>query len=374
MRLALREGLRGWGRVAPNPMVGCAIVDRDGRLLSLGHHARVGGAHAEVDALSKIPDATKLEGARVYVTLEPCAHEGRTGSCAKALAKLPIAEVVYAVQDPNPLVAGSGARILRDAGIAARELVDCQDIDERDELIAAAEELAEIFLHNMRVKRPFISLKVATTLDGQMAMATGESKWITGESSRARAHVLRAGHDAVLIGRRTFELDDPRLDVRAPGFEGLPNIAVLLDPSGSSFAKLPGSALVSAREASNVIVVISDVAPEQAEARAADCGVRVVRAPIARDGSFEAQGLLSALWDAGVHSALVEGGARTYATFAQTRDFQRLHAFVAPMIFGGRKGLAWSKDFGFGSLAEGLRLARPRAEILDGDVYITGRV
>lgn len=378
MRLAIYEGARGWGRVAPNPLVGCAIVSKSGVLLALGHHRRVGHEHAEIDALQTVSNRSALEGATFYVTLEPCAHQGRVGSCAKALAQLPIAKVVYGVQDPDPRVAGKGASILREAGIAAFELADSKEFtrpEEAAELVLGCEELAEIFLHNQRAQKPFVALKVAATLDGQMAMATGESKWITGAEARTQSHRLRAGHDAVLIGRRTFELDDPRLDVRAPGYDELtPGFAVILDPLGKSIDRLKCSALLAARPAERIIYVTSVGAKDEALAPARDHGAQVLRVRTGLDGAFDARALLATLWDAGVRSILVEGGARAYATFAQPREFQRLHAFIAPTILGGRNGLAWAKDFGSSSLADGMRLMNPRGEMLGADFYMTGTV
>jgi diaminohydroxyphosphoribosylaminopyrimidine deaminase/5-amino-6-(5-phosphoribosylamino)uracil reductase len=378
MRLALREGARGIGRVAPNPLVGCAIVDREHRLLALGHHRQVGYEHAEIAALNNVSDRERLRGARVYVTLEPCAHEGRTGSCAKALAKLPIASLAYAVQDPNPLVAGAGAGILRAAGIDARELAEWPDIEERQELAAEAEELAEVFLFNMRRQAPFVSLKVAATLDGQMGMATGESKWITGEPARARARLLRAGHDATLIGRATLESDDPRLDPRVPGLEGVVNAAVLLDPLGKSFLRLGNAQIAKARPAARVFAVAGPRAPAEAVRHAERAGVVVLRAPTHASGDLIGQfvmpDLLGLLWQSGLRSIFVEGGARTYAGIMRARAAQRLHVFIAPMVLGGATGLAWSRHFGAASLAEGLRLERPKFELLGADLYATGRI
>ena len=369
MRLALREGARGFGFVAPNPPVGCVIVDAAGRLLSSGYHRRDGGPHAEIEALDAISDRGRLQGARVYVTLEPCAHAGRTGSCARALAQLPIADVVYALDDPNPLVAGAGARMLREAGISARSLAECPEIAERFELIADAEDLAENFLCNMRTGRPFVSLKIATTLDGQMATVSGESKWITGELARLRGHGLRAAHDAVLIGRRTFELDDPGLDVRIPEFSGS-RAAVLLDPSGRTLGALASSALLKARPPESIYVVVGPEAP------ASGAGATVLRVPLEAGGGFEVEALLAELWRAGLRSVLVEGGARTFAAFlGPSRPMaHRLHAFIAPMVLGSAHGLPWSAGFGFPSLGQALRLKRVKIEALGQDVHVTGRV
>ncbi|MES2857221.1 MAG: bifunctional diaminohydroxyphosphoribosylaminopyrimidine deaminase/5-amino-6-(5-phosphoribosylamino)uracil reductase RibD, partial [Bdellovibrionota bacterium] len=184
MRLALEEARLGWGFVSPNPLVGCAIVDKDHRLLGVGFHERVGADHAEISALKAVGDNSKINGAHIYVTLEPCAHQGRTGSCAQALAPLKPASVTYAVEDPNPLVAGKGAAVLLEAGVRCEHISQRADIPDRRELELLAEKLAEVFLHNHRTKEPFIGLKVATSTDGMMASSSGEPRWLTGAESR----------------------------------------------------------------------------------------------------------------------------------------------------------------------------------------------
>jgi diaminohydroxyphosphoribosylaminopyrimidine deaminase/5-amino-6-(5-phosphoribosylamino)uracil reductase len=182
MKLAIEEAARGAGFVAPNPLVGCVILSRDGALIGRGHHERIGEGHAEVRALESVADVSQLNAAQVFVTLEPCAHQGRTPSCAEALAKLPIASVTYGLEDPNPLVAGKGAEILRAAG---------KTVQIFGGLKTELEEACEIFLMNMREKRAFVALKAAASLDGKIALPDGSSQWITGEESRAHVQSLR---------------------------------------------------------------------------------------------------------------------------------------------------------------------------------------
>lgn len=371
MRIALREGKKGTGRVSPNPLVGCAVVDRDHRLIAVGHHARVGHDHAEADALRKIQGS--VEGTHWYVTLEPCAHQGRTPSCAKTLAPLKPASVTYAVLDPNPLVAGQGARILNEAGVDCRSLSERADIPDsvKSDLIGRAEDLAEIFLHGQRMKTPFVAVKIATSMDGQMALATGESKWITGEVARRHAHMVRARYDGVLIGTGTFVNDDPSLNIRNPKYSDIVNKVVLLDPEGHALSRIMNSNLVKVRPPENVIVIVSHRADRSAFKNFA---CRVVEAPVVDDGNFAPNDLLQVLKAEGLASVMIEGGAATIGSFLAEQKVSRVHAYFAPMLIGAKKGLSWTKFFGVGSLQDALRLERSRFRRLGPDLYWTGRL
>ena len=367
MRLAIEEGKKGAGFVSPNPLVGCAILDADRRLLAVGHHARVGEAHAEANALARLADEMQLAdverladekrlvGAHVYVTLEPCAHEGRTPSCAKALAKLPIASVTYGVEDPNPLVSGQGARILREAGKRVELSAHLRD---------ECEELAEIFLLNMRRQRPFVALKLATSLDGKVALHDGPSRWITGEPARARVQTLRAHYDAVVIGAGTFTRDDPRLNSRDPAFVGRPNRVVLLDPDGKSYPRLKTSALLSVRPPEEVFVVTgpgTGAPPVGRQLRVTDF-----------DRDFDLDDLLAQLRSEGIHSLFLEGGPRTATAFLKRGLVDRLYLFMAPKILG--EGMDWTAGLRLNKLDEAPRLSRTRVGTLGEDILLTGRI
>lgn len=371
MRLAIEEGRKGTGFVAPNPLVGCTILDRNFRLLAVGYHRRVGFDHAEIDALKKIEDRSLLQGAHVFVTLEPCAHQGRTPSCARTLAPLGIASLTYAVEDPNPLVAGKGAQILREAGVQVSLLSERTDLDadEARLLTAEAEELAEIFLHNMRAKEPFVAVKVASTLDGKMALASGESKWITGESSREHVHFLRAGYDAVLVGRQTVMADDPSLNVRHRDFPGFSNKAVILDPRGQTLVHLSKSNLLKVRDPESVFVVVSD----QTEV-SNPLGVRIIRVAMQQPNSFDVKALLQSLKVEGLSSVMIEGGAHAVGAFFSARKVQRLHLFIAPTLLGGRSGLSWSQHFGVEKMADRIRLNDSKRREFGSDLYWTARL
>ena len=371
MRLAIQAGAYGTGQVSPNPLVGCTIVDSEHRLLAVGFHARVGGDHAEIHALKQLPDPSHLTGAHVYVTLEPCAHQGRTPSCARTLAPLKPAAVTYAVKDPNPLVSGKGAAILREAGVETLALSEREDIpvEEREKLIVEAEELAEIFLHNQRAREPFVAIKIASSLDGQMALANGESQWITGESARLHSHAIRARYDAVLIGAGTFIADNPSLNVRHPEFNGLrANKAIVLDPRGRFIGAMADANLFKVRPKENVFVVTSPEVKTPKEF----AGTHLV-CPLIADHEFDLPDLLKALRAHDVHSVMIEGGAATIGAFLKAGKVQRLHAYVAPILIGARNGMAWTRHFEIPELARAVRLHHVRHEKVGEDLYWTGR-
>lgn len=360
MQMALAEARKGYGFVSPNPAVGCVILDKQFRLLSVGYHHACGQDHAEVDALKKVKDLSHLEGAHVFVTLEPCAHQGRTPSCAKTLAKYPLAKVTYALEDPNPLVAGQGAEIIKRAGIEAELMSELSD---------QAEELAEIFLHNMRTQRPFVALKVATSLDGQMALISGESQWITNEEARYHSQYLRGCYDSVLIGLGTFLADNPRLNSRHPSFAKKTNQVIVLDSEGQSSAKLPTSSLMEVRPPESVTIVVRQGLrgdwPE---------GVKVIECPLKSDGQFDLTILLESLYKNHHRSIYVEGGASVFASFLASGLVQRLYQFIAPCVLGARGGLAWTKDFSVAKLSESICLSQTRYEAFGDNILVSGRL
>ncbi len=353
--MAIQEAKRGAGFVSPNPMVGCVILDRDGHFLAKGFHARLGEAHAETNALAEIDNAGWLDGAQVFVTLEPCAHQGRTPSCARALAKLPIASVTYGLRDPNPLVSGRGAEIISEAGIRVEQF-------QHPQIQIELEELAEIFLTNMRDRRPFVALKVATSLDGKVALADGTSQWITGETARQQVQYLRGCYDAVLTGAGTFLRDDPRLNSRHPAFADKPQRVVMLDPDGQSYASLKASALVKARSAEDIWIVTGpgiDKPP---------VGQQIVVTDLDRD--FDLNDVLDQLQQAGIYSVFVEGGPRTASSFLKARLIDRLYLFMAPKLIG--EGMSWTSELHMPSLKDAIDLKNVRIENFAEDILITG--
>jgi diaminohydroxyphosphoribosylaminopyrimidine deaminase/5-amino-6-(5-phosphoribosylamino)uracil reductase len=357
MRLAIQEAYRGLGAVSPNPLVGCVILDSKDRFLSKGYHARYSDAHAEVNALKGL-STEELQGAKVFVTLEPCAHEGKTPSCAKALAKLPIAEVIFGLVDPNPLVSGQGAEILRSVGIQARQTTGLQ---------MELEEVCEHFLWNFREKKVFVSAKVASSLDGQLALASGESKWITDGTSREISHVLRAAHDATLVGSNTILTDNPALNIRSAHFPNRKTKLIILDSDALCLARAPQLQIAERHNPEDVYFVIS----EQISNPPNPWGAQVIGLPAVGLG-LDLGLLLTKIWELGMRSVFVEGGAHVLSSFISEKRAQRLYLFQAPMILGAKSGKGWTEQVSIGSMSDRISLKNRQYIPLEQDLLVTG--
>ncbi len=303
---------------APNPLVG-ALVVRDGTVVGEGWHARAGGDHAEVAALESSGPAAR--GAELYVTLEPCNHHGRTPPCTDAILRAGVKRVVAGHLDPNPKMRGHSVDLLRAAGVEV-EVLD----DER------FEKQNEHFAHRMRVGRPFVHVKLATTLDGRIADSTGDSKWVSGEEARARVHALRAEAGAVLVGAATVRADNPLLTPR-----GLPEdpplvTRIVLDPR---LTLSTDSQLVRTADSNPVIVFTKeDYEPGRAE-ELRSLGVEVVPAPeVSVGGGLDLMFVLEELGRRGIKAVLVEGGGATAGRFAGRGLIDKLTLFYAPRLLG----------------------------------------
>jgi len=321
MRRALELAARGLGETNPNPVVGCLVV-RDGRVVGEGFHARAGGPHAEVVALRAAGE--RARGATLYVTLEPCAHHGRTPPCAPLVRDAGIARVVVATRDPDPRVSGRGLALLRRAGV--RVLTGL--------CAAEAQALNARFLTAARERRPYVLLKAALTLDGRIATASGRSKWITSPAERRQARWLRRLHDAVLVGIGTVLADDPLL-LPQPRTRR-PFTRVVLDTR----LRLPlGSRLVRTASPRGPVVVLCGPAAPRARRRALEAhGVTVV-ACRARGGRIDLASALPALRRSGLASVMVEGGAEVLGSFLAARRADEVVLFRAPLLLGGRRSL-----------------------------------
>lgn len=354
MRLALGLAARGLGNTWPNPAVGCVLVQH-GHLVGRGFTQVGGRPHAETVALSQAGTAAK--GATAYVTLEPCSHHGRTPPCADALIQAGIARCVVALEDPDPRVSGQGLEKLREADIAV-------------ELGLLGEEAAEInagFLLRVTQNRPLVSLKLATSLDGRIATHTRDSKWITDPVSRQRAHLLRAQHDAIMVGSNTALQDDPDLTCRLPGLPKRPAPRVVLD--GRLRLPLTAKLVATARSHPTWIICREDADATRREAFAA-CGVEVITVPPAEDGLPDIRRALEALAERGITRLLVEGGGQLAASLIRTDLADRLLFFRAPAVIGG-DGLPAIAAFGVDTVAEAPRWRRLRADILADDLLET---
>jgi len=320
MLRALALARRGLGETNPNPMVGCVVV-KQGRIVGEGFHALAGGPHAEVAALDKA--GASARGATLYVTLEPCAHHGRTPPCAPLVASSGVRRVVAAMRDPNPRVNGRGLRLLRGAGISVSTgLLEAESL-----------RLNERFVVAVTKRRPFVLLKAAVTLDGRIATASGDSKWVTGATQRRAARQLRRRFDGVLVGIRTVLADDPLL-LPEPRTRR-PFARVVLD----SRLRLPlTSRLVKSARRSPVVVLTTGAGASARRRRLEALGVRVIVVP-ARAGRVELGAALRALYRARVTSVMVEGGSEVLGAFAERRWFDQIALFRAPLLLGGRGSL-----------------------------------
>lgn len=348
MRHALRLAERALGEVAPNPAVGCIIVSRDGRIVGRGRTGRGGRPHAETAALAQAGDAAR--GATAYVTLEPCAHHGRTPPCAEALLDAGVARVVAAIEDPDPRVSGAGLDRLRAAGI---EVVT--DVLEDEAAVLNAGFFLRVCEH-----RPLVTLKIAASEDGRTASAGGESQWITGDEARRFAHLLRARHDAVLVGIETALADDPSLTCRLPGLEDRSPIRIVLD----SRLRLPPSSKL-ARTAREVPTWVFTVAEGADKLR--DCGVEILVAGREARRRPDIAAVLRTLADRGITRLLVEGGAGIHASFLDRGLADRLEIFRAPVMLGAAGHPAIDALAALG-LDEALRFIRTGTRRLGSDL------
>ncbi|HEX2187767.1 MAG TPA: bifunctional diaminohydroxyphosphoribosylaminopyrimidine deaminase/5-amino-6-(5-phosphoribosylamino)uracil reductase RibD [Longimicrobiaceae bacterium] len=347
MRRALELAAGGWGRVAPNPLVG-AVVVRDGEVVGEGYHAEYGRPHAEAEALRAAGEAAR--GATLYVTLEPCAHHGKTPPCTDAILAAGVRRVVFAASDPNPKAAG-GCALLEAAGVETVRGVELQ----------AALDLNAPFFHGIAgPERPWVELKLALSMDGRVADREGRSGWITGEEARGEVHRLRAGFGAVAVGIGTALADDPKLTVRGPVEPRVPPARVVFDRG----LRLPpdGYLARTAREVPVVAVASPGAPPERRRALEA-LGVRVLPA----DG-LEAG--LAELRRAGIGSLFCEGGAVLAAALLREGAVDRLHLFLAPLFLGaeGRDPFATLES---PPIAEARRWRRLRTAAFGPDTLVT---
>ncbi|MFC9975610.1 bifunctional diaminohydroxyphosphoribosylaminopyrimidine deaminase/5-amino-6-(5-phosphoribosylamino)uracil reductase RibD [Spirillospora sp. NPDC127200] len=348
MRRAIELSRDALGRTAPNPMVGCVVLDADGVEAGAGAHRGAGTRHAETIALASA--GARATGGTAVVTLEPCRHTGRTGPCTDALLGAGIARVVYAVPDPDPVAAG-GAAVLRAAGV---EVVGGLLREE-------AERANEMWLTAVRHRRPFVTWKFASTLDGRTAAADGSSRWITAREARRDGHALRAEHDAVLVGTGTLRADDPDLGLRH-GVVGRPPLRVVLDASGrvlsSEHRVLRGPARTLVATAADLPV---PSLPHRAEA---------LPTPRA-NGRLDLGALLGLLYERDVRGLLVEGGATVAAGFVAAGLVDRVVAYLAPALLGaGREVLA---PVGVTGIGEAVRLRIDSVAMVGDDVRLEMR-
>ncbi len=314
MRQAVALARRGTGWTAPNPLVG-AVVVKDGKVIGRGYHARCGGLHAERAALADCTVSPR--GATMYVTLEPCCHQGRQPPCTDAILAAGIARVVVGSDDPNPLVAGKGLEILRRGGVEVVSGV----------LREACDALNPVFFHFIRTKRPYVVMKYAMTMDGKIATRTGASRWITGEAARRRVHRDRHRYTAIMAGVGTVLADDPMLNCRIKG--GKNPVRIICD----THLRTPLTSQI-VRTAGEIPTILATCAEPSLYGPYLDAHCQVWTLP-ERDAHVDLDALMDRLGSAGIDSVLLEGGGTLNWAALESGIVQRVQAYVAPKLFGG---------------------------------------
>jgi diaminohydroxyphosphoribosylaminopyrimidine deaminase/5-amino-6-(5-phosphoribosylamino)uracil reductase len=358
MLRALELARRGQGHVEPNPMVGCLIVQGD-KVAGEGWHQQFGGPHAEAAALAAA--GQQAAGATMYVTLEPCCHQGKTPPCTEAILAAGLKRIVVAMRDPFPQVAGGGLKRLAAAGIDV-EL----GLHE-----AEAQQLNAPYLKLIKTGKPWIIAKWAMTLDGKMATRSGYSKWISGEAARQAVHQLRSRVDAIMIGRKTAQLDDPLLTARLEG-DSPARVAtrIVLD----SMARLPSfSQLIRTAPQCPTLIAAGPDASEKDLRRLAAAGCEVL--PFAAPSRYERLiQLLDELGRRRMTNVLVEGGSNLLGSLFDAGQIDEVHAFIAPKLFGGQKARSPIRGAGIEQVADAWTLEGSQIQTLGDDIYLSGRI
>jgi len=356
MARALALAWRGAGQTSPNPPVG-AVVVHQGKIVSAGYHRRAGGHHAEVVALRQAD--RQARGATLYVTLEPCCHlNKRTPPCVPLIIASGIKRIVVAMRDPNPQVRGRGLAALRRAKLQVSVGMGAEE----------AERLIEPYRRLITTGRPFVTLKVAATLDGKIATAKGESRWITSPAAQKMVHRLRARSDAILVGIGTVLLDDPSLTVRTGSSRGRAPLRVVLDPS----LRIPMTAKVLTDGRAPTLIVTTSSGTPTKRAAVEKTGAHVVVLP-ARHGRILWRNLLKVLGRRGIASLLIEGGAGVNASALREGVVDRLLFFLAPKILGGRDAIDAVGGVSPKNLSEALPLKVTSVTRVGHDILVEGR-
>ena len=355
MERALVLASKARGRTSPNPLVGAVIV-RNGEIVGEGYHQKAGDAHAEIHALNQAKGLA--EGATMYVTLEPCCHWGRTPPCTESLIRAKLGDVLVAMEDPNPQVAGNGIRQLQEAGISV-QMGLCEE---------ESRQLNEVFIKYITTKRPFVILKAAISLDGKIATASGESQWITSEASRLKGHEVRSQVDAILVGVGTVLQDNPSLTTRLPDGTNKDPIRVVVDSRG----RTPVDAKVFNPDstAGTIIAVSENASLEKIEAlKSAGANVLIIEE---RAGRVCLRELVRELGRKEITSVLIEGGGEINAAALQAGVIDKLMFFVAPKLIGGKDAPGPIGGVGIAHLAEAFELRDVKTSQIGTDFLIEG--
>lgn len=358
MDQAIQLAKKGKGKVNPNPLVGAVLV-RDNQIIGTGYHKIFGGPHAEVNAFQSA-NGQQLAGSTLYVTLEPCSHYGKTPPCADLIVKHQIARVVIGLRDPNPLVAGRGIEILKQAGIEVE--VGCR----QDEISY----LNRVFIKYIQSKIPYLMVKTAMTLDGKIASSTGDSKWISSYESRQKVHQFRNEFQAIMVGIQTVLNDDPMLSTRIDQANGRNPIRIVAD----STARIPlSSNLVNTASVIPLILVVTGQAPDEKIEKLKARGLDVIVTP-AINKQIDLVYLMRELGERGIDSVLLEGGSTLNYSALKAGIVDEVISFIAPKIVGGENAKTPFGGIGIEKMQQAVVLEQMKFENVGPDLMISGLI
>ncbi len=361
MKQAIELASKGAGYVSPNPLVGCVIVSKEGEKIGEGYHEKYGEPHAEVNAVNSVKDKSELEGASVYVNLEPCAHHGKTPPCAHMLGKLPIERVIIGMKDPNKKVNGQGILHLASKGIKVKAGIMKKE----------SEQLNEFFIHHQSYGRPFVTLKIAQTADGFIAAADGDSQWISSKAARKQVHIWRRNYDAVMVGRNTAIADNPSLTVRHVA--GRQPRRIVVDGPYELPRELN---LFSDKYEEKTIIITHN---KEKASTDSDPMLRVMQHNYFRgevlvvpkyQGHTDFRDAFKKLGEMGINSVLVEGGRELSSALIREGHVDKLELFIAPKLLGA--GTRSIIDIGINKMSEIAELKDVSWQQIGGDILLTG--
>lgn len=354
MKRALQLAKLGLGHTNPNPLVGAVIV-KNGKIIGEGYHEYYGGPHAEINALKSAKEDVK--GAQLYVTLEPCCHYGKTPPCVDAIVKSGIKDVFIAMEDPNKLVSGKGIKHLKEAGLNVYTGL----------LKEEAEKVNEIFIKYITTKKPYVILKSAMTIDGKIATAAGDSKWITNDKSREHVHMIRGGVMAIMVGINTVIKDNPYLTTR---IDGLKNpLRVIVDSRG----RIPLDANVVIDKSARTIVATTDMMPYKKVKALKDSGVDVIVLD-KLNNEVDLKKLMDMLGEMGIDSVIIEGGGTLNYSALKEGIVDKVMFYIAPKIIGGSNSLTPVEGKGIDLIKDAIIVEKLDVKRFDDDILIEGYI
>lgn len=353
MLRAISLATRGTGNTSPNPLVGAVIV-KNGKIIAEGYHEKYGELHAERNAIKSAKES--LEGATMYVTLEPCCHYGKTPPCTEAIIENKIAKVVIGSRDPNEKVSGKGVRILKEAGI---EVVE-------DFMKEECDKLNDVFFHYITTKRPYVVMKYAMTVDGKICTSSGESKWITGEDSREYVHYLRHKYKGIMVGRATVEKDNPMLNCRMEN--GVNPIRIICDSNLK--IDMNSNIVKTAKQIETIIACIKGNNNIDGKKKLLENeGVKVIEVA-SKEGKIDLQELMEKLGEMKIDSILLEGGAELNFSAINQKIVNKVLVFIAPKLLGGKAAKSPISGKGIEKLSECVNLSQPKITTFKEDILI----